>query len=120
MNFEFRETPFSICLSIRKSFNNHLKAQPNQTVDFQDYSLYATTELERKLEVVKSEVHALKVRTSYLVEANDNLANIYGEEVVAAEQNQHELKDAIEEISNLKVNSEEIESNLSKLKKEQN
>ena len=95
LNFEIRETPFSIFLTIRKSFNNHLKNQPNQTVDFQDHSFNATTELERQLEVLKSEVHALKVRNSFLVEANDNLANMYGEEVVAAEQNQLKLKDAI-------------------------
>ena len=119
LNYELRETPFSLFLTIRKYFNNKVKILPNQTISYQDHSLIQS-ELAAEVNMLKSEVHALKVRNCFLVEANDNLTNKYEEEVVAAEQTSQELNEATAKTSDMKFNFEKMESNLVKLRREKN
>ena len=79
LNFEIKETPFSLFLSIRKSFNKSFRMQPSsQSFSVQpENPLNLLLEQTNELDLIKIENDSLKVRNCELEKANAELVNSY-------------------------------------------
>ena len=98
LNFEIRETPFSIFLTMRKSFNKNLnvEAAAQHPLNYQFQHSRNSDEVATQLEALETENHSLKVRKNYLEQSNDTIAKQLEQEVEGAEDQASELKVKIE------------------------
>jgi molecular chaperone GrpE (heat shock protein) len=110
LNFEIRETPFSIFLTLRKSFNQNLKVQSSPMACWENPRTSA--ELSAQLEALKTENHSLKVRNSFLEKSNDTLTDKLAQEVKDAEEQVSELKDTTEKLNKLHASFNNVEISL--------
>ena len=77
INLEIRETPHSVFLTIRKSFNNlSVRIQPTQTFSFKQEDSSKFEVLAAQLENLKADNDTIKARNAYLEKANDTLATL--------------------------------------------
>ena len=116
LNFTFQETPYSVFLTIRKSFSkrrtfNHFpRIEPDNSVPLEDLKSKFSSEL------FQADILALKLKNEHLEKANDDLKNDYNEEVLASEALKAALDDSKERLNCLGANFEQIQSELHKSK----
>ena len=113
LNFEIRETPHSVFLTIRKSFNNQsVRIQPNQTFSFKQENSSKFAVPAAQLESLKADNDTIKARNAFLEEANDTLAINLEQEATGAEHLNNDLQNTHENLKNLQTNFGRIESEL--------
>ena len=115
LNFTFQETPYSVFLTIRKSFSkrtlNHFpRIEPGNSVPLENLTTKSSSEL------FQADILALKLKNEHLEKANDDLKNDYNEEVLASEALKAALDDSKERLNCLGANFEQIQSELHKSK----
>lgn len=118
LNFEIKETPFSLFLTIRKSFNKSFRVHQSQSSSFQEDNSVDLLELAAELDMLKSENQCLKVKNRTLEEANDSLTRNFEQEITEAENIKSELKDTVTRLDNLQTNFGNVECKLTNLRNE--
>ena len=113
LNFELRETPFSIFLTLRKSFNRNVRVQPYNM--HQDDSTKLLEQADEH-EILKTEYNALKARNDFLEKSKEVVENAYEEEVNEAENCHKQLTEASEKLDNLQVAFNKMKTNFDNLK----
>ena len=107
LNFAIQETPFSVYLTLRKSF-----CQPPRKVSTPDKpsniveSELSSKKLKTELETLRKELKVLKTKSDHLEEANDELSRQLEEEVIESERLKSELTLKAE---NLQIFDEKLE-----------
>ena len=122
VNFVIQETPYSLFLTIRKSFQkktfyNFPKPEHHSADNVEDLR---TVELEATLEYLQAENKDLKLKNEHLARANDVLNNCYNEEVQASESLRIELDDTKERMNCFKANFDNIQSDFTNHKVNKN
>ena len=115
LNFVIQETPFSMLLTIRKSFNKDSRNLPTTAPrrrvpqHFDAFSVDPNLEKEALIKELEAKVNSLE-------ETKDALARKYEEEVNNAELLVAQLKEESDKLNNLQANFEQIELNLRNVK----
>ena len=122
LNFSIQETPFSVYLTLRKSFskkiqNPRLKPQP-ATPHFVDVSSGKISELERELASLRTENSTLADKNKILETDQNTLAKNYEAEVLYSENIKTELESLATKCENAENTIEKIEIKLSKTENE--
>ena len=92
LNFAIQETPFSVYLTLRKSFSKSPRicsstSKPGNLIA----SPLDTDLLETELEALRKEFKLLKLKSDNLEKANDNISRQFEEKVIASEHLKTEL-----------------------------
>ena len=120
LNFSIQETPYSLFLTIRKSFTkNFLNHQPEPHLDSRTkvLDIKKISDLEAELDILKTENRNLKLKNEHLEKGNVALANNYEEEVSECEAIKEELVDTTAQLENWKTNCKNMEANLKNIEK---
>ena len=116
-----QETPYSIFLTIRKSFQkktfyNFPQPEQNSADNGEDSR---TMEIETALKELQAENKDLKLNNEHFLRANDVLKNSYNEEVHASESLWVELDDTKDRMNCFEANFDKIQSDLTNHKVDQ-
>ena len=115
LNFAVQETPFSVYLTLRKSFSRspRIFSTSDQTSSLIASSPLGTDILETELETLRKEFKLLKLKNDNLERSNDELSRQVEEEVILSGHLKSELTMKTE---NLQVMHEKFENLESKFK----
>ena len=110
LNFAIQETPYSIFLTIRKSFT---KSFQNHVLQNQaDPNSEKVSELKSDLENLLDENKSLVTKIEVLEASKISLSKTYEEEVAGSETLKIELNDTTVRVKNLHTNFQAIETKL--------
>ena len=114
LNFVLQETPFSIFLTIRKSFNKNLSNQPypEPNLDSDVHDSDKLSDLMAEIKSLRTENKNIKAKKELLEQSQVTLAKNYAEEVTECEHLKGELIGNVSKLNNLQNNFEKINSNL--------
>ena len=114
LNFVLQETPFSIFLTIRKSFNKNLSNQPypEPNLDSDVHDSDKLSDLMAELKSLRTENKNIKAKKELLEQSQVTLAKNYAEEVTECEHLKGELIGNVSKLNNLQNNFEKMNSNL--------
>ena len=119
LNFAIQETPFSVYLTLRKSFSQVQRRYPTSD---NSPSLIASplgpNNLETELKMLKEDFKLLKFHSDQLKKSKDDLSNKIKEEVILSENLKSQLTGEREKLQFMHEKFEELESKVTILKSE--
>ena len=119
LNFAIQETPFSVYLTLRKSFSQVQRRYPTSD---NSPSLIASSlgpnNLETELKMLKEDFKLLQFQSDQLKKSKDDLSNKIEEEVILSENLKSELIGEREKLQFMHEKFEKLESKVTILKSE--
>ena len=114
LNFSIQETPFSVYLTLRKSFNQSSRRFSNPETYTSSSNPTQSKEtlekLETELQNLRFEQNLLKAKNDDLEKANEDLAKKYEDEVIESEHLLSRLQDQRGHLDNLQTLAEKTHS----------
>jgi DNA repair exonuclease SbcCD ATPase subunit len=119
LNFAIQETPFSVYLTIRKSFSQSPRRPADNTSSLtaQPQPL-GPNKLETELETLKKEFKFLKSQRDSLERVKDDISVKFEEEVILSEHLTQELTSKNEKLLFMHAKFEELEDKAAKIENE--